>query len=221
MTTASPPPVCLLLRGLPCVGKSTLGLALARRLGFSLLIKDDVRAPTLSHDMATRARLLAAGASEAQAALVDSNAACYGALNAVAVTQISAGARGCVLDSPLGRAAVAGDAVRELRAAGAVCVVVDCVLDRSVWVARLEERRKRGGGGGVQKPHAVAHAALPDDPVLIESHYPDGMQFDIDGIELGVRVDCALPVEKGVETVVRAIGSIQNGIHVEGIGVKN
>lgn len=210
MKSKAPQPLCILLRGLPCVGKSSLALALARRLGFALLIKDDVRVPTMANDMATRARLIASGASAEQASFVDSNSACYGAINAIAATQISAGARGCVLDSPLGRVDVANEAVRALSAAGAACVLVDCVLERSVWVERLRARRNEATNSGRLNSHSVAHSALPDDPELIESHYPNGLQFPVAGVESFVQVDCSLAVEQGVETIVQAIKSLRS-----------
>jgi adenylate kinase family enzyme len=203
--------VCVLVRGLPAAGKTTFSKALARRLKFVYLAKDDVRSSTMAQDKATRRRLVAAGVDEQVAALVDSNAACYQVLSAIASSQFDAGATGCILEGPgYGRADVAGAAVQAAVSAGAACVIVDCVVGRRTWLSRLAQRRTELEQDS--SAVAVAHSsALAHDPAAIDAHYPDGARCAVQGADVHcVEVDGALPVEQSVDIVVRSIEALQD-----------
>lgn len=210
------PQICIFIRGYPGVGKTTLARALGRELRCVTLLKDDVRAPTAAMDASIRMQLSTRGVQKDAVALVDSNAACYHVLNLIMKTQLDAYAQGVIVESPLGRASVARDAVEAAKTRNALCILVDCVLDRKEWSRRLNERSRQQetlhqdpSKGNIDtddsSAHCIAHSAIQLDPDYIESLYPQGINFDIDGIDAKVKVDCAEPVTDGVKLVREAV----------------
>lgn len=214
--TEGQPQVCIFIRGYPGVGKTTLARALGRELRFAVLLKDDVRAPSAAFDAILRKELIARGVSKEIAGLVDSNAACYRVLNLIMKTQLHAFARGVIVESPLGRENIAREAVQEAKSTGALCVLVDCVLDRNEWAKRLSNRSHTCGTVSADESivgvdahasdvHAIAHAAIKHDPDSIESMYPDGLRFDVDGMSAEIEVDCAKSVDECVQIVSQVV----------------
>lgn len=182
-------PLLILIRGFPATGKSTLALAVAAALNAPLLVKDDVRAATLAHDLSTRAALRAGGADHSLAAVVDSNAACYEVLAALTSTQFRTGAPTVVVEGPLWRA---GQVAPLAEGLGRRVLVVECSLERGAWLQRLDGRERTG-----------AHASvLAWDARAIEKHY-DCERYVPIGAEV-VEIDCGESVEGNSKRVVEA-----------------
>lgn len=199
-----PKQVCVVLRGLPAVGKTTLAKALARRLHFVYLSKDDVRNPTLTLDKETRSRLCARGVPDEVSAIVDSNSACYEVVSAIAKTQFEVGALGCVLDGPgYGRTEVLAELLSTLSQRAAV-VVVNCSLDRNLWLQRLAERKSGLIGGSIP---AHSHP-LACDADAIEAHYPNGLSASVPGIAVEITVDCGQPISSCAYSVIETLKRI-------------
>lgn len=187
----------ILIRGFPATGKSTLALAVAAALNAPLLVKDDVRAATLAQDNSTRTALRAAGADQSLVAVVDSNAACYHVLAALASTQFRAGAATVVVEGPLWMAGQVAPLVEDLEVR---VLVVECSLERDAWLRRLGERERTG-----------AHASvLAWDARAIEQHY-DCERYVPVGAQV-IEIDCGKSVEGNSERVVEAArGGIDRG----------
>lgn len=202
-----PKQVCVVLRGLPAVGKTTLAKALARELNFVYLTKDDVRSPTLTLDRETRSQLCARGVSDEVAGIVDSNAVCYSVVSAIAKTQYEVGALGCVLEGPgYGRADVLAELLGSLSEEVAV-VVVNCTLDRDVWLQRLADRKFSRAENDNSAGAAHSHP-LSFDPDVIEAHYPNGLNACVAGVAVELSVDCAQPTSSCSNVVIDVLKRI-------------
>ena len=84
--------VVVLIRGYPGVGKTTLAEALARKLGFALVCKDDVRDVAVSWDARMNADLQRA--HPGTTVKVDTNDLSYEACFSIGLTQLRIGAPG-------------------------------------------------------------------------------------------------------------------------------
>lgn len=160
---------------------------------YALVCKDDVRDATVKHD-ARVINDIRAAYPEANI-VVDSNESTYEAMFAVGLTQLRVGAAGVVLESPLGRVALGQRAVEVAREAQALCVLVDCFAERSVWEARLAHR-SRGGTGH-----------RPVDVEWIVNHYGD-IEYELMGVDGHVRVDTAADTEDSVMQVKKVIDAL-------------
>lgn len=145
-----------------------------------------MREAALRHDAAVRAELRRKCPDVANTIHVDSNDMTYEAMFAVGLTQLRVGAPGVVLESPLGRVALGERALQITKEAQALCVLVDCYAERSVWEERLKMR-------------AHNEYRMRDADKII-NHYDD-IDYKIE-CDAHVRVDCALPVEDNVKSVV-------------------
>lgn len=150
-----PPPVLILMKGHPGTGKSTLANALAKKLSWPLIDKDDVRDCTLHLQAPLPCEVLA----HAEAApnpggpprVVDAgvlNELAYEVMWRVAARQLALGLS-VVVDCPLARAALFGRGLDLAHATGAKLGVLECRPgDTEEWRRRLEGR-------------AAAESALP------------------------------------------------------------
>ncbi len=112
--------ILLLMKGHPATGKSTLARALAQRLGWPLLVKDDFKDRVLD--------------------CPDANDRAYSLLWHVAATQLQVGLS-LVVDSPLSYPEQFAQAQELARRQGADLRVVETRLAESLWRARLEARQ--------------------------------------------------------------------------------
>ncbi len=114
-----PRQILLLMKGHPATGKSTLARALAQRLGWPLLVKDDFKDRVLD--------------------CPDANGRAYRLLWHVAATQLQVGLS-LVADSPLSYPEQFAQAQALAHHHGAELRVVETRLAESLWRARLEAR---------------------------------------------------------------------------------
>lgn len=128
---------------------------------------------------------------------VDSNDMTYEAMFAVGLTQLRVGAKGVVLESPLGRVGLGERALQITKEAQALCILVDCYAERSIWEKRLQERANSN-----DTPSKKEHYK-PTDPDQIKRHYSN-MHYKID-CDAHVNIDCGLPAEHNVQTIDRII----------------
>lgn len=150
-----------------------------------------MREAALRHDAQVMAEIRTVYPEAASTVHVDSNDMTYEAMFAVGLTQLRVGASGVVLESPLGRVALGQRAVEITKEAQALCVLVDCYAERSVWEARLAKRVSR------QNEFRLRNA----DQIV--RHY-ENIEYKID-CDAHVSVDCGLPPEENVEKVVLVI----------------
>lgn len=191
-----PRQVVVLIRGYPGVGKTTLAFALATRMKYALVCKDDVRDIAVRHDARISAEI--ASCHPGSPVRVDSNDMTYEVMFAVGLTQLRVGAKGVVLESPLGRVALGERAVAITKDARALCILVDCHAERAVWEARLEERKHSRG----------VHKHRPVDVQRIINHYDNNIHYEMKDCDAHVRVDCGRPVEEGVRSVQQVIDQL-------------
>lgn len=202
-----PKQVCVVLRGLPAVGKTTLAKVLARLLHFVYLSKDDVRNPTLTVDRETRSRLCARGVPDEISNLVDSNSVCYEVVSAIAKTQFEVGALGCVLEGPgYGRPRVLAALLDSVPKEVPV-VVVNCSLNRDLWLQRLARRKSSLVTGSNTAIPAHTHP-LSCNAEAIEAHYPNGLRAGVEGVAMEITVDCAQPVASCADSVIETLRRI-------------
>lgn len=185
----------------PGVGKTTVALALARELRYCLVCKDDVREAAVRHDAQVMSDIRAACPEHANSIRVDSNNMTYEAMFAVGLTQLRVGAAGIVLESPLGRVTLGQRAVEITREAKALCVLVDCIAERSVWEKRLAMRSRKND-------------FRPNNADQIVSNYVD-IQYKIE-CDAHIAVDCGLPPEQNVLKIAQVI---QRLVTEEGGGI--
>lgn len=113
------------LRGLPGSGKSTLGRALSRRLGWPIIDKDDVKDLIDGH-------------------CDDSGTLAYAVMFNVARRQLQQGLN-VICDSPLTYASLYEQARQVAQETGAKLVVLECVCsDEEEWRRRVDSRREMG-----------------------------------------------------------------------------
>lgn len=168
-----------------------MAFAIAKALRFCLICKDDVREAALRHDAQVISDIQAHCPEHASMIRVDSNDMTYEAMFAVGLTQLRVGASGVVLESPLGRVAMGERALAVTREAQALCVLVDCYAERSVWEERLAAR-------------ALGKKEFrPTNADQIERHYVD-IHYKID-CDAHVRVDCGFPPDHNVKIVLQVI----------------
>lgn len=143
----------------------------------------------MRHDAAVLSEIRSICPDHTASFTVDSNDMTYEAMFAVGLTQLRVEAAGVVLESPLGRVALGERAVAITKEAQALCVLVDCYAERSVWEARLAKR--------------VTSDFRPRKADQIVRHY-ENIEYKID-CDAHVSVDCGRPTEDSVKQVVRVI----------------
>lgn len=185
---------CMYFSQYPGVGKTTLAFALAKRMRYALVCKDDVRDIAVRHDAKTTAEIAARHPGSTMR--VDSNEMTYEVMFAVGLTQLRVGAPGVVLESPLGRVALGERAVGITKEVNALCILVDCVAERSVWEARLAERKDY---------NAASHRPTSVDQIL--RHY-ENIHYEMKNCDAHVLVDCGRPSGEGVENVKNVIDQL-------------
>lgn len=158
------------------------------------MCKDDVREAAMRHDARIMSDIRAVCPEHAGAISVDSNNMTYEAMFAVGLTQLRVGAAGVVLESPLGRVALGERALQITRKAQALCVLVDCYVERSVWEARLASRKKND--------------FRPTDVDQIIRNYTN-IEYKIE-CDAHVSIDCAKPVDESVQVVAHVIRQLHN-----------
>lgn len=162
--TSRPDRWLLLLKGHPCSGKSTLARALARRLAWPLLDKDDIK--------------------DHIAALPDGNILAYTILWAVVRRQLAQNLS-VIVDSPLSYP-IGYDTGRRLAAeATARLLVVELTLDEATWRARLEQRARTETGhkiAGWPAMQTLLHqyAGCWQYPILPQHHLPLASSLPVD-----------------------------------------
>lgn len=166
-----------------------MALAIAKELGYCLVCKDDVREAAIRHDAQVMSEIRAVCPEHASSIHVDSNDMTYEAMFAVGLTQLRVGSAGVVLESPLGRVALGERAVQITKEAQALCVLVDCRAERSVWEERLAKRGTRD--------------FRPRSADQIVRNY-ENIEYKID-CDAHVMVDCGNPLEENVKKVVLVI----------------
>ena len=175
----------ILVRGYPGVGKTTLAEALARRLGYALVCKDDVRDVAVRWDIRTNHDLQRA--HPGTTVNVDTNEMAYEACFAIGLTQLRVGAAGVVFESPLGRVNLGERAVETFKQVQAFVLLVDCYAEREVWEKRLAQR--------------TPHSHKPRNASQILSHYGGSIEYELE-CDAHVRVDTARPTDESVEKVI-------------------
>lgn len=110
----------------------------------------------------------------------------YEAMFAVGLTQLRVGAAGVVLESPLGRVALGKRALEIVHEARAICVLVDCFLERSVWEQRLARRKRKND-------YRLSNAEE------IMRHYTN-IEYEIN-CDARVTIDCNMAPEENVNKV--------------------
>lgn len=176
-----------------------------------MICKDDVREAALRHDAQVMSDLRENFSEQASKVRVDSNDMTYEAMFAVGLTQLRVGAKGVVLESPLGRVTLGERAVAITKEAQALCILVDCYAERSVWEKRLKERQRAASNGtttdsdkGVEDEKLKIGSCntdnyKPSDPDQIVRHYTN-MHYKID-CDAHVSIDCGLPAEHNVNSI--------------------
>lgn len=177
----------------PGVGKTTVAFALAKKLGYCLICKDDVREAAVRHDAFVMNEIRAACPEHANSIRVDSNDMTYGAMFAVGLTQLKVGVAGVVLESPLGRFALGKRALEVIRQANALGVLVDCYAERSVWEKRLANRPSKPG----------LHSTNIDQ---IMNHYTN-IEYPLQ-CDARISVDCGRPPIENVKKIALIIKTL-------------
>lgn len=165
-----------------------------------------MREAALRHDAQVMADMRATCGEQAASMRVDSNDMTYEAMFAVGLTQLRVGMAGVVLESPLGRVGLGERAVQIARDAQALCVLVDCFAERTVWERRLAMRRHSGSSNGSGNGLANAKEFRPCNVDQIENNYND-IHYKID-CDAHVRVDCGLAPQDNVDAVRRVINQL-------------
>jgi len=122
------------IKGLPGVGKTTIAHALARRLRWPVLCKDDIRDHLIILDKKVN--------QQVQGINLDSNDYCYDILHHLAATQLQCGLS-VIVESPLSHAHLYSDLTSIAARLKESCrlVVVECTLPSNVeWEERLATR---------------------------------------------------------------------------------
>lgn len=157
-----------------------------------MVCKDDVREAAIRHDNVVMAEIKAVCPEQASSIHVDSNDMTYEAMFAVGLTQLRVGSAGVVLESPLGRVALGERALKITKEARALCVLVDCHAERSVWEERLAKRGESD--------------FRPRNADQIVRHY-ENIEYKID-CDAHVSVDCGQPTDGNVKKVVTVINQL-------------
>lgn len=156
---AKPPRPCLLLmKGFPATGKSQLAHALAQRLHWPLVDKDDIKDVILPFP--------------------DSNALSYAIMWNVAGRQLQLGLS-VIVDSPLTYPDQFGAASAMADRYGAAVLVVETQLPESVWKQRLADRdpslsQHKIAGWEAMRQMLASYEGCWRYPI------PDGMHFPAD-----------------------------------------
>lgn len=168
-----------------------MAFAIAKALKYCLICKDDVREAALRHDRQVMVDFRKHCPDNTSSFRVDSNDMTYEAMFAVGLTQLRVGIAGVVLESPLGRVALGERALAVTREAQALCVLVDCYAERTVWEERLAARA------------ILKDEFRPSKADQIEKSYTD-ILYKID-CDAHVRIDCGFSPEHNVKIVERVI----------------
>lgn len=176
-SAANPHPLSLLLlKGHPATGKSALARGLARRLGWPLLDKDDVKDWTLD--------------------LPRGNELAYDITWQIVRTQLSLGV--CVIvDTPLSYAVGYTTGLALAQSFNARLFVIETKLDENIWRERLEERARRGG-----ESHRISGW---DAMQALLDRYNGCWDYPIEPAH-HIRVDTSRPLDECIHTVLRRIG---------------
>ncbi|MEZ4865390.1 MAG: ATP-binding protein [Caldilineaceae bacterium] len=166
------------MKGHPATGKSTLAHALAHTLHWPLLDKDDIKDHTLG--------------------LPDANELAYAILWQIVATQLQLGVS-VIVDSPLAYPTMYATAQTLATRYQAQLLVVETVLDESVWRERLEARGPEESthkirGWAAMQAHLQYYAGCWRYPIQPEQHLP---------------VDTTLPLAQLVVAVQQRIKIIQ------------
>lgn len=174
------------LRGMPGSGKSTLGRAISRRLGWPVIDKDDAKDLIDGH-------------------CDDSATLSYSLMFNVARRQLEQGLN-VICDSPLTYASLYEQARRVAREAGATLVVLECVCSDEVeWRRRVDARREVG----LPAHHMRNWEKLQEYRQAVEG------KVDYPVAEERLVVDTTRPLEELVEEVVEWLqtkGGLREGV---------
>jgi predicted kinase len=169
-------PCLILLKGHPATGKSTLARALARRLRWPLIDKDDVK--------------------DFIADLPGGNGLAYEVSWRIVRTQLSLGIS-VIVDTPLSYP-ISYETGGNLAAQyDAQLLVVETILDEEVWRQRLESRELP-----TQSQHKIHSWALMQ---ALLAHYDGCWRYPIDPAH-HLRVDTTVDIERLVDTVLAGLG---------------
>ena len=169
-------PTLLLMKGHPATGKSALARGLARRLGWPLLDKDDVKDWTLH--------------------LPNGNGLAYDITWQMARTQLSLGLS-VIVDTPLSYPAGYATGQALAQEFGARLFVIETKLDENIWRERLEERARRGG-----ETHRISGWAAMQE---LLRQYDGCWDYPIDPA-YHLPVDTSQPTDDCIHAVLRRIG---------------
>jgi predicted kinase len=174
----------ILLKGHPATGKSTLGRALARRLGWPLIDKDDVK--------------------DFIADLPGGNGLAYDVAWRMVSTQLSLGVS-VIVDTPLSYPISYETGCALAQEHDARLLVVETLLDEEAWRQRLESRDLPA-----ESQHKI-HSWASMQRLL--DHYDGCWRYPIDPSH-HLRVDTTVDLERLVDTVLAelAIGDRGSGI---------
>lgn len=169
-------PSLILLKGHPATGKSTLARALARRLHWPLIDKDDVK--------------------DFIAELPGGNGLAYEVAWRVVSTQLSLGIS-VIVDTPLSYPMSYQKGRELVQEYGATLRVVETLLDEEVWRQRLESRDLPP-----QSNHKI-HSWASMQALL--DRYDNCWRYPIDPAH-HLRVDTAVDAERLVDIVLEELG---------------
>jgi predicted kinase len=166
----------ILLKGHPATGKSTLARALARRLRWPLIDKDDVK--------------------DFIADLPGGNGLAYEVAWRVVSTQLSLGIS-VIVDTPLSYPISYETGCALAQAYGARFLVVETILNEEAWRQRLESRELPA-----ESQHKI-HSWASMQTLL--AHYDGCWRYPIDPAH-HLRVDTAVEVEQLVDLILKELG---------------
>jgi predicted kinase len=169
-------PCLILLKGHPATGKSTLARAMAGRLRWPLIDKDDVK--------------------DFIADLPGGNGLAYEVAWRVVSTQLSLGVS-VIVDTPLSDPISYETGCNLAAYHGAHLLVVETMLDEESWRQRLEHRVLPA-----QSNHKI-HSWASMQTLL--AHYDSCWRYPIDPAH-HLRVDTSVEIERLVDTVLKELG---------------